>query len=444
MHKWALIIFTAALVLRAAALFSWQDETSLYYVSDSYTYRQVAANLIEHGVYSMELSPTPHPDNFRTPLYPFFLFPFVYFKISMYVPVIIQSLIMAIGSVFIYRLATRIWNEKIARWSALLYALEPFTALIGTQLMTEAIFTTLFLPSLLYFALYLKDNQTKYLIFGATLLALSALTRPVAFYLFVLIPLVALFGKNRQFLWKKIFIPLTIFFLIISPWLYFIKFVVKTSEFSSLSSFDMYAYHGVYFDNWRAERGATDRLPYLNLDEINHTLDARPIPKFKEVGLGYITDHFGEYLWYHFIRLPYLWTDSGYASILNGIPSLKFTYDSVKGGFVDQINLLHPYQTFIRPIMNEPFLLVLFVADIMFIITASLALLNPVFHFLKTRDFEWAAILLVAFLLLYTALASPIGGARFRIPVNFLIFALTLDSIFLLIKTRKTDTLPAD
>lgn len=440
--KISLIIFAAALLIRTMALLSWHNETSLYYVSDSYTYRQIAINLLEHHTYSMEISPTPHPDNFRTPLYPLFLLPFVYFKTSMYLPVIIQNILMALGIVWTYILATRIWGERAARYAALLFALEPFTALIGTQIMTEPIFTTLFVPALLYFALYLKEEKKDYLNYGAILLALAALTRPVAFYLFVLIPLIVFFAKNRQEIFKKIFIPLGIFFLILSPWLYFITTTLKTTDFSSLSSFDIYAYHGVYFDRWRAEHGATDRLPVIDLKQISDTLDARPIPVIKAVGLAYIKKHFFEYAFYHFIRLPRLWTDSAYANILNGLPGLHFSYNSVTEGFVDQISITHFYRTAILPIKNQLAFLILLFADLFFIITALLALINPLVYFLRHRKLPRPALLIVAFLVLYTVLASPIGGARFRIPVNFFIFVLAIDSLYLLKKSAKERTLP--
>ena len=72
-RKIAILIFVTAFILRLFVLWSFDSEKSLLYVADSLTYLQTAKNMLEHGVYSMEISDAPHPDNFRSPLYPAFL-----------------------------------------------------------------------------------------------------------------------------------------------------------------------------------------------------------------------------------------------------------------------------------------------------------------------------------------------------------------------------------
>jgi len=68
-NKIAILIFSAALLLRLFVLWSFDSERSLLYVADSLNYLQTAKNMLAEGIYSTEISQTPHPDNFRTPFY---------------------------------------------------------------------------------------------------------------------------------------------------------------------------------------------------------------------------------------------------------------------------------------------------------------------------------------------------------------------------------------
>lgn len=428
------LIFLIAFVLRMTALASFESERSLYYVSDSYTYLQVAKNLLHHGVYSMEMSQTPHPDNYRTPLYPFFLIPFVFLKASPYIPVILQSLIMSLTGVAVYLLGKRIFSERAAFIAAFMTSLEPFSALISAQLMTEAIFTPLFVSALLCLAVSIVTRNTKDLLLGSLLLSLAALARPVAFYLFPAIPIAALLATGKQIEWKRVGAGLGLFFLIVSPWLLFITLTVRTMHFGSVSSFDLYAYHGRYFDAWRAARDPdANRLPEIDLSPINDTLDARMIPKIAAVGKKYIFSHLSEYLIYHTMRLPALYTDSGYAMILGGLPFIQLQFDPVKGGGIDLLLRTGP-GAFFKEISTQPILLLLTAADLFFVLIALFAFFNPLWYKQARNERFLAALFLTSILALYTFLASPIGGARFRIPIDPLLFLLGTDTLVRLLK----------
>lgn len=424
------LIFLLAFGMRLAALASFASEKSLYYVSDSYTYLQVAQNILTHGTYSMEMSLTPHPDNYRTPLYPLFLLPFVWLKASPYIPVILQSLIMSLGAVAVFLLGRELFGQRVAFVAAFLAALEPFSALISAQLLTEAIFTPLFICAFLLLALYIKTKNPKELFIGSLLLSLAALARPVAFYLFPAIPLAVVLANIRAIDWKRMAAGLGLFFLVVSPWLLFIVFKLHTLHFGAVSSFDLYAYHGKYFDAWRAERNPeiTDRLTEIDLSPINDTLDARMIPTIEAVGKAYIFAHPFEYAAYHILRLPALHSDSGYAMILGGLRFVHLDFDPVKGGVLDLLLRSGP-SAFLQAVATQPLLLILLAGDLFFILMAVLAFSNPLWYKNARRDRLMVSIFLVSILAIYTFLASPIGGARFRIPVNPLLFLLGIDAL---------------
>lgn len=463
--KISFILFFAALAIRVVAILAWESEQSLLYVSDSLTYLQTAKNLLEHGVYSMALFDPPIPDNFRTPLYPLFLIPFAALNLSLYMPVIAQSILVSISIVISYHIARKLFSEKIAFWAMLALALEPFTALVGTQIMTESLFMSLFLPGVLLLALYVKQQTFRHLLIGSALLALSALTRPVAFYLFPLIPLscvIPVYKKINlpqtlsvilkqtwlaiQSGWRNGVIGLVIFLAILSPWLLFVRLAVGNWSMDSLSQFDLYAYHGVYFDEWRAKRGAIDRLPKLDLTPLNSTFDAREISPLAAAGRAYIKDHASEYARYHFFRLPALYTDSGYAIIFAGMPFLDVSFeggdeiDSAEGGLLDHV-IIGQFKKTAALISKKPIAGILFLADLAFFIMALLAFGSLFIHKYKRGIFDNVLLFFLCLLIGYTILASPIGGARLRIPLNPFLFLLATHAILLLKTQRKSDTI---
>ncbi len=439
--KIALIIFSIAMLMRLVALRSFAGEKSLIYVNDSLTYLQVSKNLLEHRVYSMEIAPNPHPDNFRTPLYPLFLIPFVWSKASLYVVAIIQNIIASIGLVIFYFLAKKLVTPNIAFGATLLGALEPFTALINSQILTEAIFIPLFLSALILLAIYIADERQKKLYTASILLGLSALARPIASPFLVLLPLAGFFVyvKNKQFPFKKVGISILLCAIIVAPWLGFTWNKLHTLSFSSINGMQLYAYHGKLFDAWRYERNPniTDRLPEINLDPINKTFSAAAIPPVKAIGQNYIKQHWEEYLEFHIVRIPRLFTDSGYASILNGLTFLHFNFNSSGGGLLDEI-LYGQFKNALHMLRTQPIALLLLVADIFFLLTSLLALANPFIYFLRNRKWPMPQIFLVLFILMYMLVASPISGARFRIPINPLLFMLAGETVYMFYKFHKT------
>ena len=423
--------------MRLAALSSFSEEKSLLYISDSLTYLQVAQNVISHGVFSMEImTNAPHPDNFRTPLYPLFLIPFVLAKTSLYTIVIVQNILFAAAMVGFYLLSRRLVSDQVAAIATILFSLEPMTALISSQIMTEPLFTSLFVIGILLLALAVKEKNQRFILIAAAILGLSALAKPVALYIaVVIIPLTAVFMNIKKY-WKSALLGWAIFFITITPWIYYSLFIIKTHEFSSLGSFDLYAYHATYFDAWRADHGAltTDRLPELDLMMVNRTFDARPIALLKSTGLHYIQAHFSEYLFYHILRLPQLYTDSGASNILNGLPFIPH-FDLVQGKYFYEFDPLRPLAIF-QQFAKQPALLILFFADTLFILITILAFLQPVIFYQKKKVWNIPLLIIIAVLIGYTILASPIGGARLRIPVNFFLFLLATDTVFIWWRNR--------
>ncbi|MDP3784929.1 MAG: hypothetical protein Q8R12_02530 [bacterium] len=415
--KIAILIFITALVLRLFVLWSFDSEKSLLYVADSLTYLQTAQNMLEHGVYSMEISQAPHPDNFRTPLYPVFLVPFVYLESSLYFPALANALLMSLAAAFVFIFGRKIFDGKVAAGGAFLFALEPIGAIISSQIMAEALFMFFLVPALFELGFYVRDGKRRELFLGALFLALSALVRPVAIWFFVLLPLAArLAGPPKKF--KELGIALLIFIGVLSPWVFYNVFILSTLGPYSQSDMALYTYHAKLFSEWLGE---PDTLRYVNYNAMEKSFDARVIPEMKRAALELILSRPFEYAWFHLTRIYRLFSDSGLVNVLNGLPFASLHYDAGGGGLLESGNF--------AALRGKPSLAVLLLADLAIGLISVLAFLNP-FFIKKISDENFKPKLFFVFVIIfYALLASPIGGPRLRIPLNPLLFLLALDAL---------------
>ena len=420
--KIAVLIFLAAFLLRLFVLWSFDSERSLLYVADSLNYLQTAKNMLAEGIYSTEISQTPHPDNFRTPFYPAFLVPFVYLKTSLYLPALAGAILMSLAAVFVFIFGKKIFDRKIAAGGAFLFALEPVGAIISSQIMAEALFMLFFVPAVFELGVYVKSGRRRELFLGALFLALSALVRPVAIWFFILIPIVILLaGLNRKNL-KNFLLALLIFLGVLSPWLFYNVFILGTWGFYSQSDKALYLYHAKLFSEWLGEPEALRLVDYE--EALNKNFDMRIIPEMKQAALELILSRPFEYARFHLAKTYRLFSDSGFVNVLNGLPFISLHYDAASGGLLESGDF---------PALREkPLLAVLLLADLAIVLISILALLNPFFARKFSDENYKPKLFFVSIIVVYALLASPIGGPRLRIPINPLLFLLALDSLRLL------------
>jgi len=120
-----------------------------FLMPDSFSYLPIAQNLVEHGVYSGDaVNLVPH--NFRTPLYPLFLTPFVMLNVPIFFVAFAQGILVSLAAVFLYLLGRRLFSEKVAVSAAILLGIEPGGVFISNLILTESLFVFLFVPALFF------------------------------------------------------------------------------------------------------------------------------------------------------------------------------------------------------------------------------------------------------------------------------------------------------
>lgn len=150
---------------------------------DSYGYWNLANNLVEHQVFSQAFSGHELiPDISRTPTFPVLLVLLKFLGNNIYWVSFILLLLGALSVLLTYRI-TEIFteNQKVMAIAALLVAVDIPSIFFSSIILTETVFTTLFLWILYLF--FKTDVTIRRALLIGLLLSVLILCRPIALYL---------------------------------------------------------------------------------------------------------------------------------------------------------------------------------------------------------------------------------------------------------------------
>ena len=194
-----LAILVATLATRLLLFVYISPKPLKFFTPDSFGYDQLATNILRYGVFSALPRPPFTPDLDRTPVYPEMLAT-VYAAIghSPEAVILLQILLAALTTIVILGLARRSGiSNTVGMLAAALFAVEPVSAMTSNLLLTETLFTLLLAAASLLLLLYWRSSQLRWLLLGAALFGLAALTRPVSQFLpLALIPVVVAMGRR--------------------------------------------------------------------------------------------------------------------------------------------------------------------------------------------------------------------------------------------------------
>lgn len=219
-RKFIYLIFIAITVRIILMSISFSNGEDSFFLHDSYRYLGLGENYFNHGLYAETLDQPIFESIFTPPGYPIFL----YFLNKLGGPILIvaiQILLQLLTAFFIWKISTNFLklSEKIVTGILLFYLIDIPTIVLGNLLMTETLFTTLFIGGL-YFYLSFNFNNKKHnhLIFTSVLWGFACLVRPILFYfpLFLtILSLVLVIKKNRL---RYMFLLLIPFYIITGIW----------------------------------------------------------------------------------------------------------------------------------------------------------------------------------------------------------------------------------
>lgn len=308
-NKWIISILILSLLVRLIyflSIKSWEDSFILEKVSsaDASEYQLIACKIIENGGYPSNI----YLDIYRTPVFPLYIALFyLIFGIKPFIVLFSYVLLNAISVMFLYLLCKKIFNNNtIALIASAFYALEPNIIKLTTEFGTETLHATLLIISVYYFIAGLKDKKNYFIIISAVFFGITALTRPISLYFYLICLLSISFypRENVRFKLKYIILFISFYFISIAPWMY--RNYVVYNHFSS-NAFQGNAVlfnAGVIKSYETGIRVDSTHIQLKNeLDKVckeNNITNPFEIDKQKQIlGYNYLINHLDIYLKYY-------------------------------------------------------------------------------------------------------------------------------------------------
>ncbi len=421
-------------VLFASVAFSQSNGTFInaFYGFDGYY--EISKNLLAgHGFSKVETPPFV-PSDERTPLYPLGMAILVSVFKNYYAVILAQIILSSVIIPFLaYRITMQILaRERIATMVALILAFEPLAVHLATKVVSETLFTALFLASVTLLFDYLKEARGKTLVYAGGMLALATLVRPTVQYLPLLF-ILAVFWTSRKQIGRAArhsLVFCAVFLLVLSPWVIRNFLVFHRAALNVQQTSVLYAYfipsviaieqHTEFSKTqhqfFRGDGNITDpdditleNASYYNKRAIK-LLASHPIGIFKSIGMTMFT----------------FFTHDGYWDILR-----RFNY--VEDFRIDRplfmLFLESPREAIavVRPLLASPALFVMLGRLVWMLIAASF--IGGAILYLRTSKERAKGIvaLLVVFYFAATTIIVGLGvNARYRVPVNALILTFAV------------------
>jgi len=210
--KILLYIFLFSLSLRFIFWVFFYNHPERAFDPDSFGYNQLAENLLDSYTF---------PSIGRTPVYPFFIAViysiFGKFPQAVLIP---QYFLDSLTALFVVLMFFRIsGNTRYSYSAGLIYAINPFAIFYSNMILTETLFTFIFVTAMYFFIIFLQNQQKRYLIVSSFLLGIGTLCRPISLYLpLLLAPFIFTTGYRFRYKCVNVFIILIAYCMILIPW----------------------------------------------------------------------------------------------------------------------------------------------------------------------------------------------------------------------------------
>lgn len=233
-----IICLALALLLRVALLASTQGDLERAYEPDTVTYIEPALRLLRGEGFI--------DDGHRTPIYPFFIALIYKFFGEKDLPVIVAQIILSVSTVYLtFQIGRKLFSESTGLLAAFFLAISIESITLAIFLLTETLFTLLFLGSILAYLFFRESNKQIWIIASGILVGLSVLCRPIAAYFpyfFIVLMLFDQAKANRERLVKSC-LYLISFLIVIVPWLLWNKSTIGIPTITTITNFNLLFYN---------------------------------------------------------------------------------------------------------------------------------------------------------------------------------------------------------
>lgn len=177
-HKTLFSILIIGFALRLLLLVYFWDKPLA--IVDETHYHAIAENILKHHEFALNVG---HPTSIRPPLYPAFLSVIYYLTGGIHLNAVrIVQIILSLTTVFmVYMLGKKVFDEKIGLLAALMFSVYPSFLFFTHLILTEVLFTFLFIMFVWFFLLFIEEKKDRYIWWAGLFLGLGSLTRSILF-----------------------------------------------------------------------------------------------------------------------------------------------------------------------------------------------------------------------------------------------------------------------
>lgn len=440
-HKTEIVIFLLALFLRFLVFYIASCQNGFAFNDfKADGYYELANNLVNHRIFSLDLSGVLRPGSFRTPGLPLIIAPFLFFSKSLFGFLLLQIVVASLLPLLSRKIALEAGlSVRQADIVGFFMVFEPLGLYLSFFALSEIFFTFFFLLSLLGLIVFLKSAKIagaplpekryyRLVLLSGLCLGLATLIKPTTIYLpfgLILLWIAYRFASRQKYLWKLLAIFFISSTLILSPWFYRNYKVSGVFGFSSAKAWVMYwalapsvltyekhisftQAQQIFF----ASTGIVNGLPDFNLEnaawlqkEAAQVIFARPFYLLESM----------------LVSVYAFFTHDGAASLMNVI-GVKTDFSSFAHGLSFFKQPVTGILSSVIKMLSSSLILVLG-ARIFWVLAALSFFASAAYQLIRRKLAMVTGLLLL--LILYFAATTMLNGlgvnARFRFPINSLI-----------------------
>jgi len=205
------------------------------------------------------------PNLHRTPGYSFLLIPGIYFGQLELITITLQIFLGTFSCFLVWKISCLLYKRQdVAFIGCFLFAIEPISIFYCSVLISETLFTTVFLIFSYYLIKYFHQNKWSYLILFSVALSISVYVRPISYYLpLVLTALIAgqaiLCKANRNLLILQSITCFVLCTILVGAWQVRNFVLTGYSEFCDITAINLYWEYG------NAIKAEKKGLPYKRM-----------------------------------------------------------------------------------------------------------------------------------------------------------------------------------
>lgn len=264
-------ILLLGFVLRLGLMLSAIENLQRAYAPDTQSYMDFAWAMLKGGGWE-------YPSAIRTPVYPLFLLTFLaVFGENLSIIIVGQIFVSTVNILLTYLLSRQLFADRqVALLAAGFMAFSVESITHSFYLLTETVFTFLYLLSVLFFLFGLlscvgvevgSKARMLFIFLSGLFLGLSILTRPLVVYYSIVMVVLLLFEKENRV--KKIILFIISLLLLIVPWIARNKLVIGIASISTISSQNLYFYNALSYEASQVGISEADMQPIYEERLVN-------------------------------------------------------------------------------------------------------------------------------------------------------------------------------